>query len=250
MHLLAFCIVTSPLVLFSHYTSILAFFCILVTWLLLMHEFPLISCIFFITALNLDLTLSMPLVPVFLVQAVGSIIVNSPSALIVKQVDYIVWKVIFLLINFTLVNAIIWWPYITSTTTTSIVDNNDEPSQLPPKEKLSFDFRPAKQIIGDHLLNYKQVYTRFSIPLGAQLGFVFLSSIPVLYYQVKETSDARQLIRASVICSGAAYLVGLKGDNSGVNLAAAIAFSVLLAPEMTPFATSLALLFNLTQYQS
>ena len=70
----------------------------------------------------------------------------------------------------------------------------------------------------------------------------------MLYYQVKETSDARQLFRTSVICSGAAYLIGLKGDNSGVNLVATIAFAVLLAPEMTPFATSLALLLNLTQY--
>ena len=211
-----------------------------------MHEFPLLSSVFFIIALNLDLTLSLPLVPVFLVQAVGSIIVNSPSAFIVKQVDYIVWKVIFLLINCTLVSAFIWWPYITSTTS---IENNDDPT-FSPKEKLSFDFRPAKQIIGDHLLNCKQVYARFGIPLGAQLGFVFLSSLPVLYYQVKETSDARQLLRASVVCSGAACLVGLKGDNSGVSLVATIAFAVLLAPEMTPFATSLALLINLTQYHS
>ena len=130
------------------------------TWLLLLHEFPLVSSVFFITALNLDLTLSLPLAPVFLAQAVGSIIVNSPSAFIVKQVDYIVWKVIFLLINCTLVSAFLWWPYITSTTS---VENNVDL----PKEKLSFDFRPAKQIIGDHLLNFKQVYTRFGIPLGA-----------------------------------------------------------------------------------
>ena len=124
-----------------------------------MYDFPLLASVFFITALNLDLTLCLPLAPVFLVQAVGGIIVNSPSAFIVKQVDYIVWKVIFLGLNCALVSAAIWWPYITSTTliasTTSSEDgSNNGEDATKPREKLSFDFRPVKQIIGDHLLNF------------------------------------------------------------------------------------------------
>ena len=88
--------------------------CILATWNLLLNNWPLIASLTFMTALNLDLTLCLPLLPVFLVQAVGTIIVNSPAAFIVKQVDYIVWKVIFLVINCTLINAAIWWPFITN----------------------------------------------------------------------------------------------------------------------------------------
>ena len=49
-----------------------------------------------------------------------------------------------------------------------------------------------------------------------------------------------------MICSGLAYLIGFKGD-SGVNLGAAMAFAILLSPELTPFATCMALMLNLDQ---
>ena len=99
-------------------------------------------------ALNLDLTLCLPLTPVFLVYTVGKVIVNSPSAYIVKQVDYIVWRVIILIINCTVINGIIWWPYIT---TLHQIKNNESEEQNE-KQKLSFDMTPARRIISEHLL--------------------------------------------------------------------------------------------------
>ena len=95
------------------------------------------------TALNLDLVLCLPLLPIFLIKAVGVIIDNSPTVYIVKQVDYIVWKVIFLLINCTLVNAAIWWPFITSST--QIVGKNDGSNDKTlPSTKLQIETGPAR----------------------------------------------------------------------------------------------------------
>ena len=139
VHLLVFCsLMTSPIILQYRYTHILAFSCILATWNLLLVGYPLMASLFFTLALNLDLMLCLPLLPVFLVQAIGKIISSSPSANIVKQVDYIVWKIIFLCLNCMLVCAAIWWPHITTKTS--------EPDQ-----KLSFDFKPARQILFTHL---------------------------------------------------------------------------------------------------
>ena len=64
-------------------------------------------------AINLDITYIVFL-PVFLVYSIASIIINSPAAYIVKQIDYIVWKVIFLILYLALANAAIWWPLITT----------------------------------------------------------------------------------------------------------------------------------------
>ena len=116
---------------------------------MLQYNYPLVACLFFVTALNLDLVIGVPLVAVFLVQAIGGIIVNSPSAFIVKQVDYIVWKVIFLGINGALLCAAIWWPYITTTTTSTQSQKDDVGSDDAPATKLSLDFKPAKKIISE-----------------------------------------------------------------------------------------------------
>ena len=76
-----------------------------------------------------------------------------------------------------------------------------------------------------------------------------LTSLPVLYLLAKQINKERQLLRASLICSSLAYLIGLK-DDTGVNLGAAIALSIMLSPELTPFATALALMFNLDQFRA
>ena len=148
LHLFAFSIVTSPYITLVHYTSILSLSCILATWNLLLSSWPLLASVTFMIALNLDLTLCLPLTPVFLVYMVGTVIVNSPSAYIVKQVDYIVWRVIILIINCTVINGIIWWPYIT---TLHQLKNNESEEQNE-KQKLSFDMTPARRIISEHLL--------------------------------------------------------------------------------------------------
>ena len=70
---------------------------------------PLFATVTMMIALNLELTCTLPLLPLFLAYAIANIVVNSPSAYLVKQVDYIVWKVIFLLITIVLTNAVIWW---------------------------------------------------------------------------------------------------------------------------------------------
>ena len=64
-------------------------------------------------AINLDITYIVFL-PVLTVYSVANIIVNSPAAFIVKQIDYIVWKVIFFILYLALANATIWWPYIST----------------------------------------------------------------------------------------------------------------------------------------
>ena len=73
---------------------------------------PLIASLPITLAINLDISYIV-FMPVLLVYCVASIIVNSPAAYIVKQIDHIVWKVIFLILYLILQNAAIWWPYIT-----------------------------------------------------------------------------------------------------------------------------------------
>ena len=188
LHLCAISAVISPLVLFSKITSLFAFSCILVTWSLLLLNFPLLASLTFVTALNLDVTMCLPLTLVFIVQAIGGIVVNSPSAYIMKQVDHIVWKVIFLCLNCIIVNAAIWWPYITNTT---VISSKETSTDDETPMKLSFDFKQAKQIITEHLLNVNLVHTRFNLSFGFQLGFVLLTCIPALYLLAKETGEAR-----------------------------------------------------------
>ena len=184
-----------------HYTHILAFSCILATWNLLLTDYPLLASVIFTLALNLNIALCLPLVPVFLVQAVGKIIVSSPSANIVKQVDYIVWKIIFLCLNCTLVCAVIWWDHITKTNKASEAD------------KLSFDFEPAREILTNHFhMLVEQLYGIPNLMLPLIL-LILVSSLPALYYLSKEVSESRQLIRATVVCSGLAYIITETGIN-------------------------------------
>jgi hypothetical protein len=98
-------------------------------------------------AINLDLA-CLPFMLVIVVYAISNIIVNSPRAFIVSQIDHIVWKVIFLLINFTCVNMIIWKPLIFKHNFTG------------------FDMTEAKELIFAKLLPMRQQFTIFGIPLG------------------------------------------------------------------------------------
>jgi len=98
--------------------------CLLMAICLLVYDWPLFACIPFTLAFNLELSYSL-LIPTFLVYAVASIIRNSPRDQIVKQVDYIVWRVIFLLLNLMLVNFAIWYPFIvTQQNAKAEADNN------------------------------------------------------------------------------------------------------------------------------
>lgn len=116
------------------------------TLALLSANFPLLAGVTITLAINLELGL-LPLLPVILVYSVSNIIANSPSAYLVKQVDYIVWKVIFLAINFSLVNCAIWWSLITK----------PDPSR--------FDFSQAKHLIFDELLPMHATFGGV-LPLG------------------------------------------------------------------------------------
>ena len=134
-HFMNLYLLTSPLLYLwlQHYTLILAMTLLLATLALLSADFPLIAGVTMTLAINLELSL-LPLLPVIVVYTVSNIIANSPSAYVVKQVDYIVWKVIFLGINFTLINTAIWWSLITKPNTTQ------------------FDFSQAKQLLFNELL--------------------------------------------------------------------------------------------------
>lgn len=116
-----------------HPTFNLAIALLFATLFLLVADFPLLAGVSMTIAINLELAL-LPLLPVTIVFAMLSIIANSPSAFIVKQVDYIVWKAIFLVINFTLVNCAIWWTYIVKPHTTQ------------------FDFSRAKSLLFEELM--------------------------------------------------------------------------------------------------
>lgn len=85
----------------------------LATWNLLLLDCPLMASATMLVALNLELSCTLPLMPLFLAYAIANIMYNSPSSNIAKQVDYIVWKVIFLCLNIIFVNGIIWWNEIT-----------------------------------------------------------------------------------------------------------------------------------------
>ena len=111
-------------------------------------------------AVNLD-TSCLVLMPLFTLYAVANIIDNSPSAYIVKQVDYIVWKVIFLVLNLALVNLAIWWPLIT-------VNSNAEPSPdlddtIQKSKYDKFDFTNAKQVIAERLLPLDQSFGHLTL---------------------------------------------------------------------------------------
>jgi len=114
---------------------------------LLALNFPLLATVTMTIAINLDLA-CLPFLLVFVVYATSTIILNSPSTFIVKQVDHIVWKVVFLLINFAWVNMIIWWPLIFKPNSTE------------------FDITAAKQLIFGELLPMRQQFTLFGVPLG------------------------------------------------------------------------------------
>ena len=111
VHVAALLLVISPLYSIqpNDYMLPLVINCLLATLNLLMLNCPLFATVTMIIALNLELTCTLPLLPLFLAYAIANIVVNSPSAYLVKQVDYIVWKVIFLLITIVLTNAVIWW---------------------------------------------------------------------------------------------------------------------------------------------
>jgi len=87
-----------------------AFVCVLATVAFLILEYPLLATVPTTFAINLDLNFLVYL-PVICVFSIATFIKNSPSAYLVKQVDHIVWKVIFLLLNIGLLNLAIWWPF-------------------------------------------------------------------------------------------------------------------------------------------
>lgn len=111
IHLTAICFTCSPFVQMQQEPLLIGTACLIMSICLLVHEWPLFACITFTLAFNLELSYLL-LIPAFLVYAVASIIRNSPRDQIVKQVDYIVWRVIFLLLNLMLVNFAIWYPFI------------------------------------------------------------------------------------------------------------------------------------------
>ena len=135
----------------------LSFTCLLATWYTLLLDSPIIASVLMTTALNLELSLCLPFVPVFIVYSISNIIEMSPSAQIVKQIDYIVWRVMFLCLNIAIFNAIIWWPYITTAN-----ENKEETSE---QSGPMFDFNPAKKLLFEHLLPLYETYTPLSIPL-------------------------------------------------------------------------------------
>ena len=98
---------------------------------LLICDFPLLACLPFTLGFNLELGY-LVLAPTFIVYAVCSIIRNAPTNTIVQQVDYIVWRVIFLTINLILVNFAIWYPLIvlpdnsTPQTSAALITNDDD----------------------------------------------------------------------------------------------------------------------------
>lgn len=98
-------------------TLTLAAALLIATVALLAIDFPLFAGVTMTLAINLELSL-ITLLPAVFLYAIMNIVANSPRIYIVKQVDYIVWRVIFLLINFALVNATIWWDLITKPQTT------------------------------------------------------------------------------------------------------------------------------------
>ena len=83
----------------------------LMTAALLSINHPLFAAFTMALAINLQLSYLLFL-PAFICLAISKIIDNSPRTQIVKQVDYIVWKVIFLLINFASMVLLIYWSLI------------------------------------------------------------------------------------------------------------------------------------------
>ena len=93
------------------FTLSLAFYCLIACINLLCLQCPLLASMPFILACNLDISCIF-LLPIFLTFAIRSIITNSPSQYLVKQVDYIVWRAIILALNFCLLNMVIWWEFL------------------------------------------------------------------------------------------------------------------------------------------
>ena len=112
-HFAVLSVLTSPIAFMwvKQCTLHLAYTLLIATLAFLAIDCPLLASVTIALAVNLDLSLSLYL-PIFLVYAFANIIANSPSANIVKQVDYIVWRVIFLILNLACVSLAIWWPLI------------------------------------------------------------------------------------------------------------------------------------------
>ncbi len=94
----------------------------------------------FALAINLELARYGLLAPIFVAYAICTVIKNAGTgSTIVQQVDYVVWRIIFLALNLILVNFAIWHKLILTTEGSStITESNTETEgalangQIPP----------------------------------------------------------------------------------------------------------------------
>lgn len=114
LQLVTFAVVANMVTTFwlTEYPVKLGFNCVIYALALLSLDCPLMASVPMILAFNLELSYLF-LIPVFMVYAVCSIINNAPLGNLVKKIDYILWKIIFLTLNFILLNMLIWWQIIT-----------------------------------------------------------------------------------------------------------------------------------------
>lgn len=185
LHFAALYLLASPLVL--HTVASLALTCLVASITLLLYNCPLLATVPMALAVNLDLA-CLPLLPVFLVYAVSNIILNSPSAYVVKQVDYIVWRVFFLCFNFLGVMAPIWWNLITK----------------PGTNKL--DTSEAKLLLVK-LLPLNGQLQLHSVPFFVQAALIIAGTLPSLYFLAK-VPNAKQLLMACFAVSALVFVVG------------------------------------------
>lgn len=182
-------------------------------------------------ACNLDLSCLVYL-PTFTVFAILIMFKNSPSANLVKQVDYIVWKTIFFFLNLALVSLAVWWPLI----------QKEKPD---PEAKTQFDFSAVKRIIFDELLPLREDYSDgYGWSFGSQTLATLLCSAPGLYLLAKNL-NCHQLVRAVLLIASLTYLFGFK-DYPKLAISPLLSFAILLSPEMTPFISAIALMVNLS----
>ena len=116
--------------------------CMLATLTLLIFDRPLLASMTLVLMINFEASYVF-YTPILLAYSMASIIKGSPSQYIVKQVDYIVWKVIFLLLNLLLINLAIWWPLVT-------VEKGKAKDENTAGGRFSiFDFTQAKALLAD-----------------------------------------------------------------------------------------------------
>ena len=203
----------------------------LATVVLLSFECPLLASAPIALACNLDLSCLVYL-PAFIVCAISSMFKHSPSANLVKQVDYIVWKTIFFFLNIALLSLAIWWPLI----------QRGKPA---PEAKTQFDFSTVKRIIIEELLPLRGDFSGgYGFTLGIQTLATLLCSAPGLYLLAKNV-NSNQVVRTVLLIASLTFLFGFK-DYPTLAMSPMLSFAILLSPEMTPFVSALALMVNLS----